>query len=163
MFLTPFRTGVCVFGTRRHGCCYVLCNSKSAFIAVLSVSSFLPFSLLTADHIKWTVHLSLSVRFHLSLPLQYGHASVFSFSRFTLIVVVFFWVIVCVCALVGAVKYVRRGTSAVFWCPAERMGEQLSVSEDLDQTLEVLSTFSGRHPCGTQPVLIVLCICSASS
>ncbi|KAG8004499.1 hypothetical protein GBF38_008752 [Nibea albiflora] len=63
----------------------------------------------------------------------------------------------------GAVKYVQRGTSAAFWCPAERMGEQLSVSEDLDQTLEVLSTFSGKHPCGTQPALAVFFICSASS
>lgn len=57
--LTPLRTDVRVFGTEGHGCCYVLRNCKSTFTSALCVTVCVslpssPFSLYTADQIKWT-------------------------------------------------------------------------------------------------------------
>lgn len=46
-----------------------------------------------------------------------------------------------VCALVGAED---GGDPAEFWCWEARMGQQASVPADTEETLEVLSTVSGR-------------------
>lgn len=44
-------------------------------------------------------------------------------------------------------KYVQRGKSEELGRPGARMGQRQSEPEDLEQTLEVLSTVSGRDLC----------------
>lgn len=54
-------------------------------------------------------------------------------------------------------------SSLEVWSWEERMGQQPSILEDMDQTVEVLSAVSGRSACRSACLSVCLSLCSSSS